>query len=41
MRKLYNHFQKLHLEPPNANLLKKLELIFKELKYKKKTTITA
>ena len=36
MRKLYNHFQKLHSEP-NANLLKKQELILKELKYKKTT----
>ena len=35
MRKLYNHFQKLHSEP-NANLLKQQELILKELKYKKK-----
>ena len=33
MRKLYNHFQKLHSEP-NANLLKKQELILKELKKK-------
>ena len=36
MCKLYNHFQKLHSEP-NANLLKKQELILKELKYKKTT----
>ena len=36
MRKLYNHSQKLHSEP-NANLLKKQELILKELKYKKPT----
>ena len=34
MHKLYNHFQKLHSEP-NANLLKKQELILKELKYTK------
>ena len=40
MCKLYNHFHKLHSEP-NANLLKKQELILKELKYKKNNTITA
>ena len=34
MRKLYNHFQILHSEP-NANLLKKQEVILKELKHKK------
>ena len=34
MRKLYNHFQKLHSES-NENLLKKQEVILKELKYKK------
>lgn len=33
MRKLYNHFQKLHSEP-NANLLKKQEVILKELNKK-------
>ena len=37
MRKLYNHFQKLHSEP-NANLLKKQEVILEELK--QKTTLS-
>ena len=36
MRKLYNHFQKLHSEP-SANLLKKQEEIMKELEHKKTT----
>ena len=36
MRKLYNHFQKLHSEP-NANLLKKQEVILEELQHKKTT----
>ena len=38
MRKLYNHFQKLHSEP-NANLLKKQEVILEELKHKKTTLL--
>ena len=34
MRKLYNHFRKLHSEP-NTNLVKKQEVILKELEHKK------